>query len=83
MGNTCSFNYPNAPDLSYDLADLGIGSTTPMGNILPNITVFASSTVRTYLPDAIFSVLKFLAGLAILLTLIADIFFSTKRMMKT
>jgi len=70
----------NSPTLTYNLADLGIGSTSPIGNILPNIDVFSSTTVRTYIPDSIFNTLKFLAGLAILLTLIADIFFTTRNL---
>jgi len=72
----------NSPTFAYDLADLGLGSTTPMGNILPNLTVLSSTTVQSYFPSGTFSLLKALAGIAIILVLIGDIFFSTKRMMK-
>jgi len=73
----------NSPSLEYELFDLGIGSTTPLGNILPNITVFSSTTVKTYFPEASFNIMKGLAAIAILLTLIADIFFTTKNMLKS
>jgi len=72
----------NSPTFTYNLADLTLGSTTPMGNILPNITVLSSTTVQSYFPAGTFSALKALAGIAIILVLIGDIFFSTKRMMK-
>jgi len=68
----------NAPTYTYNLHDLGIGSTTAVGNILPNFTVFSSSTVTAYFPAGLFDVLKSLAGLAIILTLFADIFFTVK-----
>jgi len=35
--------------LAYNYANLGIGSTTPMGNILPNIEVFSKNTIETYI----------------------------------
>lgn len=38
----------NMVDLKYNFANLGIGSTTAMGNIMPNITVFSTSTVTNY-----------------------------------
>jgi len=72
----------NSPSFTYSLHDLTLGSTTPIGNILPNIEVFSSTTVQEYFPASTFAVMKALAGIAILLTLIADIFFTTKKMMK-
>lgn len=72
----------NSPTYQYQLFNLGIGSGTPMGNILPNITVFSSSTVQTYIPSGVWTALKFLAGLAILLALFADIFFTVRNMFK-
>jgi len=70
----------NSPTYSYNLANLQLGSTTPMGNILPNITAFSSTTVQTYFPAGSFDLLKTLAGFAILLTLIADIFFTSRNL---
>jgi len=33
-----------------DMASLGIGSTTPIGNVLPNVTAISSSTITHFLP---------------------------------
>lgn len=72
----------NSPTFSFNLHSLGIGSTTALGNILPDTQVFGASTTLEYFPPGTFDTLKALAGIALLLTLIADIFFSVKRMMK-
>lgn len=42
----------NFPGYTIDLQSLGIGSTTPMGNILPKFTFLSTSTVSTYLDDS-------------------------------
>jgi len=68
-----------SPTLAFNYADLGIGSTSPMGNILPNLTVFSSSTVGTYLNGSILTAFKALVSLALILGLFANIFFSIKR----
>lgn len=73
----------NSPSYTYNLADLGIGSTTALGNILPDVTVFSASTTKTYFPPGTFDILKNLARIAIILTLIGDIFFTTKNMLKS
>jgi len=72
----------NSPSFEYKLGDLGIGSTSALGNILPNFTVFSASTTKADFPAGTFDTLKALAGIAIVLTLIGDIFFSTRNMMK-
>jgi len=66
------------PSLVYNLHDLGIGSTTPLGNILPNQTVFASSTITEYLGSGVLNALKALAGVAIILALFLNIFFTVR-----
>lgn len=71
----------NSQTLEFRLHDLGIGSTTQMGNILPNVIVFSSSTVEQYFGGN-FDTWKNLGAIAILLTLIADIFFTTRNMIK-
>jgi len=71
----------NSPTYTINLHDLGIGSTTALGNILPNVTAFSSSTVMTYFPQGLFDALKALAGFAILLALVADIFFTSRNLM--
>jgi len=73
----------NAPELEYNLADLGIGSTTAMGNVLPDFTVFSASTTKQYFGDALFDAFKALASVALILALILDIFFTTRNLIKT
>jgi len=41
--------------LAYNYANLGIGSTTPMGNILPNIEVFSKNTIETYISPGLWA----------------------------
>jgi len=73
----------NAPVYAFPLHDAGIGSTSALGNILPNVTVFSSSTVEQYFPSGMFQLLKTLAGIALVLTLVADIFFTSRNMIKS
>jgi len=73
----------NSPTISINLAAIGQGSTTPMGNFLPNITAFSSTTVGTYLTPTLLNLLKALASAAIILALVADIFFTTRNMIRT
>lgn len=72
----------NAPTYQYELHDLGIGSTTPLGNILPNATVFSASTTEQYFPAGTFNLLKSLAAIAIWLTFFADVFFTTRNLIR-
>jgi len=72
----------NAPTYEYKLGDLGIGSTTALGNILPNVVVLSSSTVEYYFPVGLFDTLKALAGIAIILALFFDIFFTVRNMIR-
>jgi len=55
----------NLPTYSANLGSLGIGSTTPLGNILPNLTILSSSTVNTYVPAGFYASLMFLARASI------------------
>jgi len=41
--------------LSFNLGSLGIGSTTPMGNILPNKEVFSKATIETYISPTLWA----------------------------
>jgi len=72
----------NSPTYSLNLRNLGIGSTTPMGNLLPNFDGFSSTTVQTYLTPGLLALLKALASAALWLALFADIFFTVRNMMK-
>jgi len=72
-----------SPTYTYDFADLGIGSTTPMGNLLPNITVFSASTTEEYFPTGTFDLLKGLAQIAIILTFFGYMFFEIRNLIRT
>lgn len=73
----------NSPTMDMNLHDIGLGSTTPMGNILPNFTYFSASTTEQYFPAGSFNLLKDLASIALILGLFADIFFTTRNLIKT
>jgi len=70
----------NMNGVSIGLHDAGIGSTTPMGNILPNLSVLSVASLETYLSESVWTLLKGLASIAIWLTLILDIFFSARNL---
>jgi len=57
----------NSPTLAFNLRDLGIGSTTALGNLQPNITVFSASTTKQYFSNGTFDALKGMAAIAIIL----------------
>jgi len=67
-----------SPTYSFALHDAGIGSTTSIGNFLPNATVFSASTTKQYFPGNTFDLLKALASIAIWLTFIGYVFFHTR-----
>jgi len=64
------------------LGNIGYGSTTAMGNILPNISM-TSSTLATYLTPGILTALRTLAGITILLGLMLNIYIGIKHLPKT
>jgi len=72
----------NAPNLEFELQGLGIGSTTPLGNILPNVTVFSTTTMTQYFPEETFDLLKNLASFALIIGLFTHIFFSVRNLFK-
>lgn len=67
--------------LAYNYHDLGIGSTTPMGNILPNITVFSRATIETYISPTLWDTFQTLIALAIWLAFGYDVFFTVRNHM--
>jgi len=73
----------NLPHLSLNMHDLGIGSTTAIGNILPNFDALSSTTVQSYMPAGTLDALKALAVAAIWLTFIADVFFTVRALFHT
>jgi hypothetical protein len=54
--------------LSYNLHDLGIGSTTSMGNILPNTEVFSKNTIETYISPTLWASFQTLMAAALWLS---------------
>jgi len=72
-----------SPTMALNLNDLDIGSTTPLGNFLPNFTFFSASTTKAYFPTGVFDAFKALASAALVLTLFSDIFFTTRNLIKT
>jgi len=67
------------PTYTIGLHDLGIGSTTAMGNVMPNITALSSSTIHTYIPDSAWNAMQLfmVGGLWVLLGI--DIFYTIRR----
>jgi len=55
----------SSPVWTMNLANIGIGSTTSMGNFLPNLTIFSSSTVKTYISESNWQLLMILAGASV------------------
>lgn len=70
------------PTFSYGLGSLGIGSTTAMGNILPDFDVLSASTMQYWLPATAWDPLKALVAIAIILVLISDIYFTSRNLLK-
>jgi len=63
--NTVSTTTLSSPTWTMNFHDIGIGSSTPMGNILPNLIVFSSSTVKHYISESNWNALMTLAAAAI------------------
>jgi len=74
----------NVPEYSINLGALGIGSTTALGNILPNqMDLLSSSTIQKYLPPGVHDTLFGLAEIAIALTAMYGMYEEGKRLLKT
>jgi len=70
----------NMSTLSFNLSSLGIGSTTAIGNILPNATVFSSSTITQYIGAGTWSTFQTLISTALWLLLVGYIFNRGRRL---
>lgn len=55
----------NVPTYTADLHGAGIGSTTPIGNILPSLEILSTTTINRYLPSGAHDALFLLARAAI------------------
>jgi len=77
--NTLSATNTNAlPSFSVGLHALGIGSTTPMGNILPDFVILSTTTISTYLSDGERETIVNLIAVGLWLSLIAEVWFTVK-----
>jgi len=70
------------PTLSYNLHDIGIGSTTPLGNFLPNIEVFSEATITTYLSSDILAIFRALIATVLIALTFLNIYAHTMRLMR-
>jgi len=71
-----------APVLEYNLHDIGIGSTTPLGNFLPNFEIFSEETISTYLPPTILDLFKGLVATVLVLLTFLNIYSHSMRLLR-
>jgi len=69
----------NSPTYTINLHDLGLGSTSPIGNILPNLTAFSSTTVLSYIPAPVWNAGQALIAAVLWLALGFDIYMTVRR----
>jgi len=71
----------STPAVSYsiNLHDMGYGSTTPIGNIIPNINALSTTTIRKYLSDSNYNALMTLASAIIWLLGFAYIWYDIRK----
>jgi len=70
----------NAPVYNFNFHDVGIGSTTALGNVLPNTQAFGASTTEAYFPAGTFNTLKALIAAIVWLSFGVDAFFTVRNM---
>jgi len=68
--------------LSFNLGSLGIGSTSSMGNILPNTEVFSKNTIETYISPTLWATFQSLIAAALWLLLGGYIFNQARHLAK-
>jgi len=64
---------------SVDMSTLGMGSTSPIGNVLPNITLFSTSTVTRFMPAGMWAAIQALMAAALWIALGYDIYITVRR----
>lgn len=69
----------NVSPVILNLHNLGIGSTTPMGNILPNFTILSKDTIKYYIPANVWLTLQLLMIAAIYIPLGVHIFHVSRK----
>lgn len=74
-----TYTASSSPVYTMSLHDLNIGSTSPMGNILPNFTAFSSTTVMQYIPSNVWAAFQALIAASLWLLLGFDIYHTIRR----
>jgi len=67
-------------DVSFSLHDLGIGSTTGIGNVLPDIEVFSTSTITHFMPDGVWTAIQGLMAAVLWIGLATHIWFRSQNL---
>jgi len=71
----------NAPTYTFNFGSLNIGSSTSIGNILPNVTTFGATTTNTFFAGAtLYPEIRGLISVVLWLTFFADVFFTVRNM---
>jgi len=65
---------------SFSLHDLGIGSGTPIGNILPDTEVFSTSTITHFMPAGLWTAIQALMAAALWISLATYIWYSSRNL---
>jgi len=68
----------NFQSATLDLHSLGIGSTTAIGNVLPDVSVLSTTTINTFLPAGMWNTIQELIAASLWLSLGVYIFFETR-----
>lgn len=64
-----------------NLHDLGVGSTTPIGNILPNFDALSTSTIQKYMPVGTWDDIQLLISASLWLGLGLYLFYETRSLL--
>jgi len=70
----------NLAAVSISLNSLGMGSTTAIGNILPNVEVFSTSTITHFMPSGLWDVIQALMAAALWIAVATYIWYSTRNL---
>jgi len=68
----------NFQTASLNLASLGVGSTTAIGNILPDVDVLSTTTIEKFMPSGMWSSIQALIAAALWLSLGLYIFYEVR-----
>jgi len=70
----------NMSDISFNLASVGLGSTTAIGNVLPNVEVFSTSTITHFMPSGVWTAIQAFMSAALWIGLMTYIWYSSKNL---